>query len=180
MTRRRRVFLWVGLTALGLLAASQYWVWAGRFAPVVPGRLYRSAELPPASLAELCRRHSITLVVDFRKDSPLPAEEAEVLRRAGIAHLNLPTGQVPSPATVARFLEEMDRRPRDRVLLHCAQGVGRTGVFSAIYRMEYQGWSPRAATIEQLIFSGFGSFRPGSDKARFLAAYRPQRTRTER
>ena len=33
--------------------------------------------------------------------------------------------------------------------------LARTGVMSAIYRMEYQGWSAARATGEALLYAGF-------------------------
>jgi hypothetical protein len=50
-------------------------------------------------------------------------------------------------------------------------------VFSAIYRMEYQGWPHWRAITEAVLLSGFGSFGPGNSKATYLSAYRPRRER---
>jgi protein tyrosine phosphatase (PTP) superfamily phosphohydrolase (DUF442 family) len=177
MSRRRAILLVLVLGALAAIAYSQYWVFTGRVATVESGRLYRSAAMSADRLIEYCRRHGITTVVDFRKTLPDTSAEAQALARAGIAHVALPTGQVPSPETVAGFLRVMDAKRREPVLIHCAHGVGRTGVFSAIYRMEYQGWSNRAAILEAVVMSGFGSFGPGNSKAAFLSGYKPRGTR---
>jgi predicted protein tyrosine phosphatase len=141
---------------------------------VEPGRLYRSAELPATRLVGLCRRYGITTVVDFRGDSATVRVEAAALARAGITHVNIPAEQVPSAEAVAKFLRLMDEKPRDCTLIHCEVGVGRTGVFAAIYRMEYHGWPAAFATLEAMAYSGFGSFYPWSPKARFLAGYKPR------
>jgi protein tyrosine/serine phosphatase len=174
--RRYRRGLLVGAVAILLaLAYSQYWVLTGRFGTIVPGRLYRSAEMPPSRLVSVCRRHGITTVVDFREDRAKTGAEAAALARAGIAYVSIPSEQVPGAESVRAFLRVVDSRPDERMLIHCEIGVGRTGVFAAIYRMEYQGWSAFAATLEAMAYSGFASFYPGSDKARFLAAYAPRR-----
>ena len=34
------------------------------------------------------------------------------------------------------------------VLIHCKAGLHRTGCMAAVYRMEYQGWTPRQAVAE--------------------------------
>lgn len=177
MNRRRTILVVLVLGTLAAIAYSQYWVLTGRFATVESGRLYRSAAMSADRLIEYCRRHGITTVVDFRKTLPDTSAEAQALARAGITHVALPTGQVPSPETVAGFLRAMDAKQNERVLIHCAHGVGRTGVFSAIYRMEYQGWSNRAAILEAVVMSGFGSFGPGNSKAAFLSAYNRRGTR---
>jgi protein tyrosine/serine phosphatase len=41
------------------------------------------------------------------------------------------------------------------VLIHCKAGLHRTGVLSAVYRMEYQGWT-RAQAYAELKAHGFG------------------------
>ena len=177
MNRRRAVLVALALAVLATIVYSQYWVLTGRAATVERGRLYRSGKMSSERLIEYCRRHAISTVVDFRKTSPETTAEAQAMARAGIAYVALPTGQVPSAETVTGFLNLMDKKRQEPVLIHCRHGVGRTGVFSAIYRMEYQGWSNRAAILEAVVMSGFGSFGPGNSKAAFLSAYRPRGTR---
>ena len=141
------------------------------------GRLYRSAALSADRLVDLCRLRHITTVIDLREESPETRAEAETLARAGIAHVGLSTGQVPSRETVARFLQVMDAKRHEAVLVHCTHGIGRSGLFSAIYRMEYQGWPRWRAIAEAVVFSGFGSFGPGNSKAKYLSVYAPRRER---
>jgi protein tyrosine/serine phosphatase len=43
------------------------------------------------------------------------------------------------------------------VLIHCRAGLHRTGVMTAVYRMEYEGWTPGQA-IEDLKANGFGEW----------------------
>lgn len=176
MNRRRTIIVLIAAGVMAALGYSQYWVVTGRVATVEPGRLYRSAGLPADKLLEVCRRHSITTVVDFRKESTETRAEAQTLARAGIQHVGLATGQVPSPDTVAQFLRLMDGRRGEPVLIHCTHGVGRTGVFSAIYRMEYQGWPRWRAIGEAMLFAGFGSFGPGNAKAEYLSTYTPRQS----
>jgi protein tyrosine phosphatase (PTP) superfamily phosphohydrolase (DUF442 family) len=178
--RRRR---WVrGLQVfaalvLAIVGAGFFWDARGRVATVEAGRLYRSKAMAPERLIDVCRQLGIQTVVDLRKEGEGVTEEAAALARAGIRHVNLPSTQVPDLATVDRFLDLVDETQGQRVLLHCRHGVGRSGVFSAIYRMERQGWSARWATFEALLVAGGGSFRPGSDKATFLAHYQLRRDR---
>jgi protein tyrosine phosphatase (PTP) superfamily phosphohydrolase (DUF442 family) len=174
MTVRRMVIGAIALAALAAIGYSQYWVATGRVATVEDGRLYRSAALPPDRLIEVCRRRGVRTVVDFRKEPAETQAEAAALARAGIRHVAIPSGQVPTPESVSRFLSVMDDGRSAPVLIHCTHGVGRTGVFAAIFRMEYHGWSPRLATLEAMLYSGFGSFGPGNSKAAFIAGYTPR------
>ncbi|MFO7691682.1 MAG: tyrosine-protein phosphatase [Vicinamibacterales bacterium] len=180
MTRRRAILTIAAALVLTALAYSQYWVLTGRTGTVVQGRLYRAAAMPADALVAFCRRHGISTVVDLRKESGDTRAEAEALARAGIRHVSLGTGQVPAPDTVEKFLGLMDATPGEPVLLHCTHGVGRTGVFAAIYRMEYQGWPAWRAIAEAVVFSGFGSFGPGNSKSEFLRDYTPRNQKRAR
>jgi protein-tyrosine phosphatase len=78
----------------------------------------------------------------------------------------------------------MDDPAYHPVLIHCSHGCGRTGVFTAIYRMEYQGWSNRDALNEARRKSGSlpgnKGFRDDNRKAKFLLAYQPRAVRHAR
>ena len=174
MTRRRWIIALAAAALLAILGASQYWVLSGRVATVDAGRLYRSAALPPGTLIDVCRRLGVRTVIDLRKAPQDAGAEAAALAQAGIRHIHLPTGQVPTPDTVAQYLRIMDDARNAPALVHCTHGVGRSGVFSAIYRMEYQGWPAWRAITEAMILSGFGSFGPGNDKAKYLWSYTPR------
>jgi len=180
MRKRRTLLLLAGAALVAAIGAFQVWVLRGRVATVEPGRLYRSAALTPDRLLEVSRRYGVTTVIDFRKTQADVDAEAERLARAGIEHVSLATGQVPSAEAVAEFLRLMDAKRGEPVLIHCRHGVGRTGVFSAIYRMEYQGWPRWRAITEAMLVAGFDSFGPGNPKTAFLKTYTPRRTRPPR
>lgn len=164
------------LCAAGYLA---YWANTGRFLAVEKGQLYRSAALSAGKLARICQRYGIRTVLDFRTEKDKVEEEANELRRLGIRHVNLPSAQVPTPETVEAFLDIMDNTDNRPVLIHCTHGVGRTGVFAAIYRMEYLNWTPERALREVRLISGFDSFERGSPKELFLRSYKPRRSVAE-
>jgi hypothetical protein len=178
--RHRRVLVRVALglapLALGGLAVLG-WDMAGRHYTVEEGRLYRCAARSPESLVAFCKERGIRTVIDFRFPDPAVATEAQALAAIGVRHLNLATDQIPPDSVVERFLEIMDDRSNDPVLIHCTHGVGRSGLFMAIYRMEYQGWSQRKAWLEALAVASFGSFRPGSAKERYLFSYQTRANR---
>jgi len=179
-SKRRSRLRWIPaglLLALLVLVAAYVALWPsmGRIAVVEEGRLYRSAELPPEKLADLCRELGIRTVVDFRKESPKTEAEAGTLQAIGVRYVPLPTEQVPGPGVVERFLSVMSDENNLPVLIHCVHGVGRTGLHAAVYRIEFQGWSNEQARWEAMLLSGFDSFQEDTPKGRFLMEYAPAR-----
>ena len=61
--------------------------------------------------------------------------------------MHLPSSTHPAPETVSAFVRAM--RPevaaKHTVLLHCHDGEGRAVFYSAIYRMEFEGWDNERA-----------------------------------
>ena len=151
----------------------------------VKGALYQSGAMPPERMAAVAKRLGLRTVIDLRtyvngQDStnttPLQDIDAEdrALAAVGVRHIHLPTGQVPSAATVARFLAVVDRPENRPALIHCYHGIGRTELFVAVYRMEYEGWSNQRARAATRFFLPGSSFSGFSEKGRFLMTYQPR------
>ena len=67
-------------------------------------------------------------------------------------------GQPPrrsSRPAVDEYLKMLDDESNYPILLHCKAGLHRTGRLTAIYRMEYQGWSQGEA-LRELRANGYG------------------------
>jgi protein tyrosine phosphatase (PTP) superfamily phosphohydrolase (DUF442 family) len=119
-----------------------------RLVTVARDRAYQSGAMSPQQLIRCARRLNITSVVDFRgPDEPRFADEGPALQQTNIRYIHLPVGRQPRPEEVRRFVALMaeERRAGRRVLLHCKDGEGRSMYFAAIYRMEFEGWTPREA-----------------------------------
>ena len=100
--------------------------------------------------------------------------EVDYVKKMGVKHFHLPTEQVPEDETVDAFLEIMKDPANRPVLIHCRDGEGRAVLFSAIYRVEFEGWDTERARKATRILSWRGGFRPGSDKGEYLRAYVPR------
>ena len=186
-TKRRtkyRVCVTVGvaLTTIAVCAGAYYahWVVARhRLTVIADGVVYQSAQMPPEALLEVVEDHGIRTVIDLRKDGPLVAAEGGALAWAGVEHVHLPMSQVPAPETVGAFLQVMDDPANRPVLIHCEHGEGRSVILSALYRIEYEGWTPDEARRAARLFSFRGSFAPGRKKGKYLLSYAARRSRGE-
>ncbi len=185
ITKKITVSLLILLVLLASMGGLIHWRMNHSLIAVLPGELYRSAEISPQELARIAHRHGIRTVIDLRtmdSDKHDPEDiilEGQALRSVGIRHINLATGQTPDMKAVARFLEILDEPGTRPVLIHCYHGIGRTGVFVALYLMEYAGYSNEdaikaVAGYYSLRPGGRKGFRQGSNKGDFLLNYEPR------
>jgi hypothetical protein len=164
-----------------------------RLREVTPSRVYRSGWMSASGFTEALRDHGIRMVINVMEDERDPSlfesyfwggevaestlcEQARV-RYVWLAPDLLPAGYAPSerPAAIETFLRLLDDPKNYPVLLHCRAGLHRTGIFTAIYRMEYQGWSPERAWLE-LKANGFGEYNCYVNNPyieQYLLHYRP-------
>ncbi len=155
---------------------------------VVPGRLYRSSKMTPERLAGKAAELGIRTVIDLRNPAhhrrPEDRTEAEnkvtqeeaALKAGGIRHIELRSRQIPLPRTVDKFIEAVDSAGASPVLIHCDHGIGRTGLFVALYLMEYAGYSNEDARhcvsrYYSLRLHGRKHFAPDYDKGKYIMKY---------
>ena len=70
----------------------------------------------------------------------------------------------------------MDDPANYPVLIHCRAGLHRTGVLVAVYRMEYDRWSPSEA-VREMLENGFGRFACDESNeyiSQYILTYRPR------
>lgn len=175
--------LLIGLLVLGLVGnLIGYWHKAKlhyHFMTISRGKVYQSAAMPADVLKEKVRRYGIKAVIDLRRPENGLEEERAVLADLGIAYYNLPSNQIPRDEVVEEFLKIMDNHTHRPVLIHCKNGIGRSIILAAIYRMEYEGWSNDRARRVAYWQSTFGSFSSGGRKGQFLMRYVPRWRRSE-
>jgi protein tyrosine/serine phosphatase len=154
---------------------------------VEEGVLYRSGQPSPAGLGRLIHDYDIRTVVCFRDveegKTTVPPEQWEesFCARLGVNYVRLPLrvwshkdGVIPADENVQRFREIMADRKNHPVLIHCYRGVHRTGTYTAIYRMERQGWS-NADAMEELKALGYDNLDNEQDVRGYLERYVPGR-----
>src|SRR5262249_49261148 len=78
------------------------------------------------------------------------------------------------PAAIEAMLAVFDDPSSYPLLIHCKAGLHRTGCVAAVYRMEYEGWTP-AEAIEEVKLHGFGDWACTSSNdyiAQYILNYR--------
>jgi protein tyrosine/serine phosphatase len=156
------------------------------FEEISENKVYKSGVIPPQKIASYIQNHQINSVIDLRfphttdkVNNPeipqeLTAEKEAVEKLEGVTYFNLGTDQVPTQETVDKFLDIMDDSSNYPVLIHCYHGVGRAQLFSAIYRIEYEGWSNQDAREQTRILLKGCSFDEGAPKGEYLINYKPR------
>ncbi len=146
-----------------------------RLRDVTPGRVYRSGQMTADGFADAVARYGIRTVINLQDEYPDPdvrkhslgggtIKEQELCRNLGVRYVYMPPDLISRrltprqrPKAIDRFLALMDDPASYPVLVHCKAGLHRTGVMVAVYRMEYEGWTPRQA-LEELRDNGFGEW----------------------
>ena len=163
--RRIGLLLTGALLMAGFIVAAGYSWWSvfdHRFLAVTEGKVYRSAAMPIEALENKVRKYGIQTVIDLRTHSDAVDTEHTAMDQLSVKHFSLPAEQAPAEATVKSFLQVMKDREHYPVLIHCEDGEGRSVLFSAIYRIEFENWSnERARRASRFILykSGFDSDR---------------------
>lgn len=115
----------------------------------VTEKLYRSGQPRDGGLNRL-RELGINTIINLRgRSAQTRAEEAEA-RALGFNYYNvaLPNWGRPQNTRVARIMKLIEAPENGRVLIHCKEGVDRTGTIVAIYRMTHEGWTSNKALTE--------------------------------
>ena len=122
-----------------------------------------------ANLAAL----GIKTVIDLQGDG-LNADEAGLVAAAGMKFYRIPmtTRVTPTAEQLARFLQVVNDPALQPVYVHCKGGRHRTGVMTAVYRMENNGWTADQAFQEMKKYR-FGSDFLHPEFKQFVYAYQP-------
>lgn len=180
--RRPRALAVATLSILAIVVPGLWWALGhsqDTIHTIAEGRVYQSGVIAPDDLRDTVRRLGIRTVIDLREPWEEARGEREILSALGVVHVHMPTGQIPEDSTVSRFLDLMNNPATYPVLIHCLHGTGRSVLFSAIYRIEFEGWERERARLAarpalRWWFPG-ASFAVGAPKGDYLLAYASRR-----
>jgi protein tyrosine phosphatase (PTP) superfamily phosphohydrolase (DUF442 family) len=144
-----------------------------RLREVDPGRFYRSGQMTAEGLRDAVVQYGIRTVINVQDEFPDPdldinfwtwetVKESEVCRELGVRYVHIAPELISRklvpqfrPPAIDQFLALLDKEENYPVLMHCHAGLHRTGVLTAVYRMEHQNYS-RLEAWEDMRAAGFG------------------------
>ena len=117
----------------------------------------------------------IKTVIDLQADGD--SNEQRLVETNGMKFYRFPmtTHVPPTPQQITKFLEIVNDPAQQPVYVHCKGGKHRTGVMTAVYRMEQNGWTADRAFSEMKRYK-FGADFLHSEFKHFVYGYRSART----
>jgi len=115
---------------------------------VDPGRVIRSAQ-PTSRADDMIREYKLASILSLRGGSPSDffyANEVRAAKEAGVSFYDLPLSATRRPKRrELLLLIDLLNKCEYPLLIHCKSGADRTGLASAIYRLEILGQPPERA-----------------------------------
>jgi protein tyrosine phosphatase (PTP) superfamily phosphohydrolase (DUF442 family) len=168
-----------------VIAAIGFLIWRQRFetyhfSVVQSGVLYRDGNRGPrefATMVRKCRPRTIVNLVDDQEiadpEKPEFKAEIEFAKQQGIAIERIPIelGGWPTTDDVRKFIDIASDKTKQPVIVHCAQGVRRTGMMAAAFQESVLGYD-KQKTLDAVLTFGH-SQRSIGDVKRFIEIYDP-------
>jgi hypothetical protein len=165
------------LAGLVIAAAFVCWrmVFADNLREVRHGEVFRSGQMSPSRLGQVLADRQIRTVVNLRgccSDFPWYVDEARCTHHLNVAQEDvcLSAIRLPSPSELRRLLEVLGRTEYP-ILLHCRQGVDRTGLAAVIVKLLEPGVSLDGARRQLGLLFGYVPFNGTEQMRRFFDLY---------
>ena len=182
IVKRRIVPLVIVLVALLIAGAVSVKVWqnhrAYHLATVQDGVLYRDGAKSESQLAAALddvRPRTVVSLVDAAEQSdpgkPQFAQESKLCDSRGLQlrRIEVKLGGWPTSENIREFIQIVNDKQNQPVLVHCAQGVRRTAFFVAAYQESILGYDKAKAKDAILTFGHSDS--TVNDIRRFIDGY---------
>jgi protein tyrosine phosphatase (PTP) superfamily phosphohydrolase (DUF442 family) len=170
-----------------------------RLRVVTDGKFYRSGQLTAEGFRAAHAKYGFKTVINLQEEDqfrdpliPMKAfgkpaiKQSVVLAALGVKSITIDGGQLDidgkkdlpddyRPPVVDDYLALLDDPANYPILIHCKAGLHRTGLMTAIYRMEYEHRTPGEA-MDELRANGFGTFAATEANVyvkHLISGYRP-------
>ena len=168
----KRLGITLGFIVVFIALALLYFHYDENFHSVIPGQVYRSAELTPNELIEKIHANHIKSVINLRgenKSDDWYQSEFQTLQALQIPLYNvrLSSYDLPSQALLLQLIDTIKSAPKP-TLIHCASGADRTGLASAIVILLSNGSIDEAKNQTSW---RYGAIRPNSAGKLFFENY---------
>lgn len=140
----------------------------------VNDRYYRGAQPEGGDYAALAAI-GVKTIINLTSDDA-EQDEQSMAERAGMHYFQIAmtTHVAPTDAQLAKFMSIVNNPANQPVYVHCVGGRHRTGVMTAVYRINQDGWTSDAAFKEMKQYK-FGADFLHSEFKRFVYDYHPDR-----
>ena len=173
---------WIILLIFVAAAAGSLWLWMYRigtyhFAEVEKGVLYRDGNRGLREFKNALRKGNVRTVIMLNDDQEVQKEpfnsELELLKDRGIEVIRIPVklGGYPTTDQVRQFLTVVNDQTKWPILVHCAQGVRRTGMMVAAYQESVKGYDDVKAKSHILRFGHKPTSQTLADVKTFIDDY---------
>jgi tyrosine-protein phosphatase SIW14 len=134
---------------------------------------YRGAQPQTRDYAALAKI-GVKTIINLTSDDADPAEKG-LVERAGLRYVQIPmtTDKAPTPAQLTEFFGIVTDQASQPVYVHCVGGKHRTGVMTAAYRMNFEGWTADRAFKEMKQYKFGADFLHPAFKS-FVYKYQPE------
>ena len=128
------------------------------FGTVQEAEIYRSAQPSPMFLAHLVRTYEIRSIINLRGDTPGFESAFAAEHGLKLFSFDLSASKPPREEDVQRFLAILEDDSNKPLVIHCRNGVDRTGYMVALYRTSVQDWTAARALREMNRHLQFATF----------------------
>lgn len=159
-----------------------------RLTEVAKDKVYSSSLMPTEKLEKYVEKNKIKTVIDLRVGDvfdPLnPSTSSEITKEkeaieslGNVNYVNIPSQQIPSEENLEEFYKVLDNEDAYPVLIHCYHGTGRAVLYSALYKVEYEGISPEEARKTARFPTLLSNFDNGTPKGEWLKNYKERKSK---
>ncbi len=112
--------------------------------------LYRSGEPDLEDFQVIHQYLKLKTILNLQREVSPVEENFAREHQIQIVHVPMSAAVPPTEDQVTQFFDIVTDVKRHPILMHCQGGADRTGVLTALYRIEFENWSKKDAVFEMM------------------------------